>query len=538
MTSFEMKLRIPAIAAALLCSIACVETDYTLGGSLVPVEQTYKIYSEEAPIPEMHMQMADSLSGYSSTRITIGAVRDENYGLSTRASAVTLVPLYDTLDFGSNPVVKSFHLSVAKDSTSVTSPRDENILQNVNVYALENPLDPLKNYDCNAEIAHGTTRICKGTPVINGTDSLCINFTEEYASQYLGITQSDLEDMDRYLKKFPGIYIDTDKPAGMGGRINMFELQLGYNSSDYYLTGNFASLTVNTKYDDWSKRKDTTFYFYLSPLDFYDVDSLLTNSSTGSFPQYGLNVTGHETRSRAGKAGDKVWIEGGGGLKPVIKARAIRDLAAEMISAKGADPKSVVINKATIVMPFEFPEDYTEMDRFPYLLSPTCRIISDDSATFMGLTDSSSSDENQGDIDRSNLCFSPDITYHMQEILKMSDEKIDSGNYDIWFLIMANETVTSSSSSSSTSDMSEYYQYLAYQSYYSSMYGGYSSSYGSSYSNYYTYMMLAQMYSSSGTTTSTEQALDRDRYYNAWLNGPSFDGRTPSLQLTFSVPNE
>ena len=109
-------------------------------------------------------------------------------------------------------------------------------------------------------------------------------------------------------------------------------------------------------------------------------------------------------------------------MKPVIRAKDLKKLAEEMISAKGGDPSHTVINKASLVFPFEFPSDYTEMDRWPQILSPTVKISSDGKASFMGLTDSSSSAENQGDVNRSLSNYAPDITYHMQEILKI-DEK-------------------------------------------------------------------------------------------------------------------
>ena len=551
-----MKLKILSAAAVILCCISCVDADYQLGGNLIPTDQTYTIYSEESPLTEIQMSVPDSLSGYSQTRITLGAIRDEHYGLTTRGCALTLVPMYDTLKFGTNPKVKRFHFAVGKDTLDVIYDHNKNMLQNVKVYPLTKPLSTYTSRDLNTKIEHSDELISKSMPVYNGSDSLSFDFKQSFAEKFLDIKQEDLESMSKYLKKFPGIYLETDEPTGLGGRINCFDLQLGYDSSYYTLTGNFAALTIETKYDNWDKRRDTTFFFYYSPADFFKIDSLLTNSSTGNFPQYCFNTTSQQTSSKAGPATDKVLIEGGGGLKPRIPAKSLKAVAEQIISSKGADPKNVVINKATIVMPFEFPEDYKEMDHFPYYLSPTCRIITDTSATYIGLTDSSSSDENQGDIDRSNLQFAPDITYHLQELLKIKDtdtekmKRIENGSYDIWFLIVANEVTAKGTENTSGNDLSEYYQYLAYQSYYNSMYGGYGGyggygyggyggyGYGNSYSNYYTYMMMAQMYSNTGTQDTTQKMLDKDRYYFGQLNGPGAEGRVPTLKLTFSVPNQ
>ena len=211
-----------------------------------------------------------------------------------------------------------------------------------------------------------------------------------------------------------------------------------------------------------------------------------------------------------------------------------------------------MINKASIVLPFEFPADYTDMDRWPQILSPTCRIIYDDEgeeqggASFVSLTDSSDESANQGDVNRSTLRYAPDITYHMQSLMKIDEDDksseqtkmLDEGSYDVWFLIMANEvTVTTEAGSD---ELSELYNYLAYQSYYNDMYGyGYGSGYSNYYSNYYTYAMMASMYGSSNTTESITVQLDKDRYYSAVLNGPeSTEGEVPTLELTFSIPVE
>ena len=50
--------------------------------------------------------------------------------------------------------------------------------------------------------------------------------------------------------------------------------------------------------------------------------------------------------------------------------------------------------------------------------------------------------------------------------------------------------------------------------------------------------MMAAMYSSmsSGSNEEYTTELDKDRFYNAVLNGPSADGAKPQLKITFSAP--
>ena len=547
MMSFKMKtLNILAGVASAVCCLSCVESNYKVGGDLVPVGQTYTFYTVEAPLTDVYVRMADSLSGFSSSRITIGAVRDSEYGLTTRGSVVSLIPLVDgEMDFGTNPEFKSFHFSAAKDTVSVASADQASILQTIKVYELSRAVETTKDYDCNTPFPHGSKTITRGTPVFNGEDSLSFYFSDEFGKKYMDITADDLKDINTYLKKFPGIYIETAEPQGEGGRIDMFDLQLDYDSDYGYIEGNYAKLSFSAEYN--GERKDSSFLFYYGADKFYDLDSLFSSTSSGEYPQYALNLTSQETGDRVGYATDKISIEGGGGLKPVISAAQLKKIAEEAIASKGGDPKKAVINKASLVFPFEAPARIEDLDEWPDVLSPTCRIKQDEITRFMGLTDSGSSYEDQGDINRSILEYSPDITFHLQELIKIdpddaSDtkiEKLNKGYYDIWLLIMADEVITTTTSGSS--DLSEMYQYLAYQSYYNDMYGGYGSygGYSNYYSNYYNYAMMAAYASQSTTTSSISTQLDKDRFYKATLNGPSAaNGRVPRFEITFAIPNE
>ena len=546
--NFKMKTRFLVLAAAAICCLSCVETNSTLGGSFVPVTETYTFHTVEFPLEGISLQMADNLSGYSNDRITIGSIREPEYGLTTRASAFALIPLFDgDFDLGKNPVFKRFHFAVERDTISTVEPSQEHILQKVYVYELKNALDPSKDYDCNKPIAHGTERITKGVPVFNGTDSLSFEFSEEFGKRFLQLTADDVKDIDTYLAKFPGIYMETDEPEGEGGRLDMFKVQMAYDKNQGYVMGNYATLNYSAEFN--GVRKDTSLHFYYGATDFFKIDSLF-NAYNGTFPQYALNYTGQQTRERAGEAGDKLWIEGGGGLKPVISARSLKRQVEQAVAQAGGDPSEAVVNKASLIFPFDLPEDVESLKDWPYRLSPTCRFLYEDGTTaYMGLTDASSSSENQGDVDRSLARYAPDITYHMQEILKIDESATDktktknllAGNYDIWLLIMALETQTLVSTTSK--EQQEMYQYLAYQSYYNNMYGGYGgyggygSGYGSYYNNYLTYAMLAQQASQAYTSTSSTIELDTDRFYCAALHGPDSNGQVPTLRLVYALPN-
>ena len=538
--------KLPAIIALMAGLMSCVGVDQNLGGDFIPTDQKYDFHTAEFDLDEVWMKSIDSLTAYSSRRITIGSIRDETFGLFSRGSVVTLVPVLDSVDFGKDPVFKRFKFKAAVDSVSVADESQANILQNVNVYALDEPLGS-KEYFSRAEIKHGSKRITKGVPIANGKDSLTFDFTEEYGKQYLSMTQDDLKDLKTYAKKFPGIYLCTDDPTGNGGRFDMYEFDIlrtvaGTSGSYIARTDNYAILYFNGEFN--GERRDSSLMFYFSPVEMQDLDSLINAKSLPS--QYVFNVDRHESDHLVGRADDKIYIEGGSGIKPVVPAAEIQRLVNAEIIRKGGEPITTLITKATIEMPFDFPEDYTTMFRYPKVLSPTIKISTDTTVTFAGLTDASASDENQGDVNRSLCNYAPDITHHVQQIIRKSAGDKKLSNYDIWFLIMWYETTTTTDSQAE--EMANYYQQLAYYSYANQLYGGGYGGYGGYgyggygyggygyYNNYYNYMSMASYASSSATKTTSSTELDKDRYYRAVLRGPKAEGKKPKLKVTFAIP--
>lgn len=554
-----------ATVLVLFSGSSCVKLDTSIGSNLVPLSQLYDVYSVEFPLTDIQMKMLDSLSGYSTYRMTIGAVRDEEFGLTTRACALSLVPIADTLDFGKNPSLRYFRFSAARDTISYADPKEANILQNINVYELEKPMD-FSFVDLNTPVAHKSDRVTDGIPVYNGRDSLSFYFNRAFGEKYMQITLDDMKDMETYLAKFPGIYIDTDAPVGLGGRINMFTLQLGVNSSYGYITKDYAELAFTGEYN--GVRKDTSFLFYFSPNDFLDLDGLVQAKNNSdyydfyTFPQYCFNAVSHETKDREGRATDKICIEGGGGLKAVFSAQEIIDRLKGEISQHG-DPAEAIITRASMILPFQFPDDYTEMFRYPDFISPTCRISYDEGVSFANLTDVSSSSEDPGKLNRSLLQYAPDITYHIQKLLALKDEA-NISNYDIWTLLTSTEYFISEKDNSAA--MNDYMLQMQQMMYLNSIYGGYGGyggygyggygygyggygyggygGYGYGYggmSNYYSMALLASMYNSSSTNSTRKSRvdLDKDRYFNAVLNGPeSPDGRVPTMRVIYALPKD
>ena len=585
-----------AIAASF--AISCVPVDEDLGKNLISSNARFNVFTEEYALKGIETRMADDLSGFSSTRIVLGAVRDKDFGVSKRSSAFTLVPALDTLDFGVDPEVERFYIQFACDTTCVVPGGDYN-LQTLSVYPLTDTLDFVEN-GTNRVPPHSTEKVNLGSPVINGVDSLKIEFTRAFGKSYIdGILDLFDEDHDgkailarhdddhdadnrkaftKYVTRLPGVYVEADEPAGNGGRFDMFKIScfsIAYDSSGqgyYYRNNNIGILRLKATFN--GVRKDTSYLFLPGEIEFLNENTYL--ESRTKFYQFAFNATIQDPLTETLKEStEHVYVEGGGGMKPVVCADSLGRILYDNIVSKGGDPSYTVINKGTLMLNFEDPgpeNDYAEFDLFPTVLSPTCRLVTTDdegeeTKTFAALADASSSAENQGDINRSLLRYNPDITHHLQQILKIYTEKRtkldaagESGkaaieeeyrtklsNYDIWFLNIHDETVETISSSSYDND---YYRNLLYAQYYNSLYGGYGSygygGYGYGYggygdygygSNYYSLAMLNALYSSSNTTTTTSQELDKDRFYKAILNGPdAASERKPTFKVTYSFP--
>ena len=545
------------LAAGLLAmagsALSCVEINEELGKEYIPLRHQYDIYTDTIYLQDIRMEKSEKLSGYSSTRITIGAVKDD-FGVTARSSAFTLIPTGKDMDFGTDPHCTQFHFTAVRDTLSWPDENQSGIIQNVNVYKLTEDIGEDAGYISN-KVVFDENRIAPVTTYW-GQDSLSFNFNPSFGDEYLKAMmelqkEDKLDSVSVYSKRLPGIYITVDEPIANGGRINMFDLAIQISDS-YYVSGNYAELKFRSTYGD-RENVDTSFLFFFGAqaMQVY-TDSDSYYSDPEQTPQYALNLSSTSDGSfQTGE--DKLYIQGGDGVKPVISSQEISEKLLGIFADKGIDPEGVIIHKASVVLPYEFNEaDYDKMYLYPDRLSPTCRITvedeetSEDIVTFAGLTDASVETENQGDINRSTCCYSPDISHHVQEIIRM-DEDREYSEYDIWLLTMANEAAETESTDNSA--LSEYYQNLAYYDYYNSLYGyGYGGYYGSYYgsyydsyygmSNYYNYMLAAQYASTqSSSQSAVSMQLDRDRYYRSVLCGPSAQSEEmrPRLVITYSV---
>jgi len=203
---------------AILLSASCVKINEELGQSLIPTDQKWDVFPQEpVDLENIMLHMSDSLSAYSTTRFTFGAVNDGSIlGTFSKVSSMTLVPIGDTLDFGRNTRIRQFHFTAVRDTLSTVKDNDLKILQNVYVSELKKPLDStivytssLSNPETLNEYVDLSSRITAGIPVYSGGDSLSFDFSMEFAEKVVAkIDEAQkagkMDSVDNYLKYLPG----------------------------------------------------------------------------------------------------------------------------------------------------------------------------------------------------------------------------------------------------------------------------------------------------------------------------------------------
>ena len=176
------------IGATLLFSASCVKINEHVGENLIPTDQLWDVFTPESVVLEnIQLRPSDSLSAYSSKRITFGEIKDGVLGSSVKSTSFTLVPAITDLDLGENTVVRQFHFSAVRDTLSTVNDNQQRMIQSIYVYGLKEPLDSTILYT--NSLAHGvmaidgsqTNRekfldlsklITEGIPVYSGSDRL------------------------------------------------------------------------------------------------------------------------------------------------------------------------------------------------------------------------------------------------------------------------------------------------------------------------------------------------------------------------------
>ena len=508
-----------AVLLLIVSATSCITVNETMGSVYVPRDRDLKVHTFSFDLP-VGMKMADSLQS-STSYFVLGNINDADYGITTASFAATVNPP-DTLPWGQNPRFVSAKLQFVKFSMQTFEDGQEEIPQNIHVYALTTPMDTTKIY-CNSlgPEDHSLEEIMEGAVIYTGGDTLTIPLKDSFAREYMNATQEELDSTDLFIKRFYGIYVESDAPLGgsTGGRLVKF--------SAGAMSFKFNSVS------DTGEQRDTTVMFPI-----------------GS--SYATELYSHSTRSlEVGSDNNLKTLsyEGLAGIKPHIDAGAIRDSIAAWAQESGVNLKDMIVARATIELPYDVPDDdYSIADGYPTSLYPVTRYkYIYDGSQYYPLSAIYDSSYDRGDINRSLQCYKPDVTLYVQNVMKMmAQDKELNDSWDLWFFnyYTGEDTSDDSSTSSYYNDYYNSYLYNMYYGGYGYGYGGYGyggygyGNYG--YGDYYNYYNMMNYYnyynslSSSSSSQSTVYYVDYINYCKGAINGNGAE-RRPRMHITYTV---
>lgn len=415
-------------ATACLLTFSCITVDKSLGSQYIPDDHELKVYTASFRLP-VELKMMDSLQGISTSFTTIGAFQSNEFGVSKFASATNICPTSTTLDLGKDPVIISTYLSMSLATVTSTStlaatsiimdPSQEGITQNFNIYRLKKKIDTTTLYiNSITEEDYDHTPLNISAATYFGGDSLKVYLNNALGTELLTATPEELDSLDLFMDKFKGLYITCDTPAAglNGGRLNIFSRSASY----LYLRYNFQPT-----WEEGLERKDT-----LIALAFGQGYCL--NTST-----YGSSHL--ETTEPL----DVLPVEGAGGINPYVNIQSLKDTIDNWIAKKGYDPTKVLVAKASIILPFEMPENIDLIPyRYPTYLFPTHRTQVNDAtaAKYYYLFDDYGSTSNPlGAMNRSLFNYTCDLSTTIQQIINKEKSELDD-TYNFWIYPLMSET--------------------------------------------------------------------------------------------------
>jgi hypothetical protein len=492
---------------------SCIETNYTLGDSLVPTSNN--LYVESATIDlKVGMKSSSDIQS-SSYYYDVGTIVTEKFGLTKVDLAATVTPSDTGIRFGTDPELIDAYILLIRDNVQTFADNQDNITQNLYVYPMARAMDSTM-VTCNSVTENDYIHIPIGNALLTSKDTVTIPLDRQWAKNLMSATRAELDSMELFIKNHYGLYFTTDDPieGTYGGRLNNFEtasIKMGVSSTN-----------------NNNIRRDTTITF--------DIGSVYHGVSTQVFKHSSKYLeVGPDNNEEV------LYYEGLAGIKPFIDAYVLRNAIEDWAEENGVDLSKILITRATFDLPFEFPEDYRTVDKYyPQGLYPAVyELDSTDNIWRYNLLGSIYDDTyDKGDINRSLYCYRPDVTYYIHQLI--NKEEISEED-DIW-LIAPFEYIQTNSSANNNA----YYNPYMYNSYYNPYYGGYGyGGYGYGYggygyggygyNNYYNNMYYYDaLYNASSTTSETFYYVDYMNYAVGQINGNGAE-RHPKLNLTYVV---
>ena len=414
-------------ACSCLLVFSCITVDKTIGSDYAPDDYKLKMQSVSLPLPVTVKQL-DSMQGITSTYYTIGSIRTNEFGTARFGTAGNIAPTSTTIDLGENPQIISVYLQLTLaaaseggtlDRTSIIlDPSQDGITQNINVHRLNRTIDSTTLYVNSlkeSDYKPSVLNINGGTYF--GGDTLKVYLDNSFGSEILTASSAELDSLDLFAEKFPGLYITCDDPVGAaeGGRLNLFDATSAYI---------FVKYNFKPTYDTSLPRKDTTIalsfgYGYALNTSHYDSEEKQTNELLETIP-----------------------VEAMGGIAPYVDYKSLKSLISGWAAENNYDESRILIAKASVVFPFELPENLDIVPyQYPAYLFPTNRKFLNDTTNikyYYLIDDYNSTDNTLGIMNRSLMHYSSDISSFIQKMVNKKMSELDD-TYSFWMYPLITE---------------------------------------------------------------------------------------------------
>lgn len=395
-----------AALLAMSCLVSCITKDYTLGSGLVPAIQDISVRTATFDLP-VGLKMADSLQTSISQKGTVGAIRTDRYGLYRSDAAMAVTAAYDSISWGKNPSVTSVKLVLTRDTTLVVDPGERYIPQNLYVHRLKVVLDSTTIFNNSlTENDYDHEVLSLGGLVYTGDDTYSVELDKKLGEELLKIPTATLDSAELFMKAFKGLYIRCDEPLEdcEGGRLTTFDLSASY---------------INFTYQ-------------------YDDDNGNRRSKSENFlvgEEYAVNICTAGSRPlEEPLAADALYMEGNCGIKPHISAKELRGVLERFAAENQLELERVLIAKAVLKFPFEYTGDYKQFDYYATNLYPCKRTKNaSGSRIYTTLDEIEEEDLESGYIDRSNLCYTVNVSMYLQNLISRKASDITT-NDDLWIM--------------------------------------------------------------------------------------------------------
>lgn len=396
-----------AAMTAAIAATSCVDNDRTMGHSLVPDEYNLSLGTKTFDLPVTN-RVSDSTQSSNSSNMLIGTLSDPIFGTVTANSASYILPYSDSTDFGDDPLLLSAYLTLQIDSTYCLEDNQKGIHQRIHIYKLTSPIDSTKLF-CNSitPADYDPTPVTVSDPVIYGSGSIRLDLRPEFALELLKTTPEEFKDLNLFLERIHGLYIEVEQPLNTqsGGRLN-------------YLSLGYSTINIDYRLNDPDRGfvdHDTTESFvfgYTTALNNYRTTSAHLENDT---------------------PGDSLYLEGLSGIKPHIAAMDLKRMLDRWIREEGLEGLTIFLSRAHITLPYEMPQDYARFDTehpesiYAFTSTPWA---TDTLRLYTPLPEIRNV-TNKGEINRSLKEYTLDITSYIQDLLLTDSADINS-SMDLW----------------------------------------------------------------------------------------------------------